>query len=189
MSYIKPILLLFLIVSITNVSAQKYFVVGDDTTFCNELKHISQSNGYLKILEYTTTEGKKVALKGRKNVPDVTTFFSNDTYIDKVPLKANKPNSYIRYNERLVNGKLKVYLSKPYKKFTASGSYYAGSYRFFLKMPDGVYLKIDSKGNMKKLIKPFLLDCSSFKDNYKGDFSTSEKAFMEMIELYNSLCN
>ena len=172
-----------------NANSQDYFVVNEDTTFCNDLKYAAASNGYLAILEYTKLDGEKVYLKGKKKVPDVSTFYIDERFIDKVPLKADKPDSYVRYNGRLVDGALKVYQSFPTRKYTSSGSYLAGTYRFIIKMPDGTYYKIDNKKNMNKHIKPFLLECSSFANNYKGDFSWEEKPFTEMIELYNSLCN
>lgn len=182
-------------------TAQKYFVVGKDTTFCTKLSYLTTSQGALNQIKYTDSDGKSVEIKGKSNVPDVTTFCINGVCSDKIPLKANKPNSYKRYTERIVDGKLKVYLAQQghssnyhYTPGAAAGDWSdtggpVGIYRFFIKMPDGTYYKINSKKNMNKYIKPYLLKCSEFKSEYSGDFSTEELPFMQMIQLYNSLCN
>ncbi|MFL5731220.1 MAG: hypothetical protein ACJ75J_17155 [Cytophagaceae bacterium] len=178
-----------------------YFVTSKDTTYCQELSYGTTGQGYLDKLEYTDLSGKKVLLKGRKNVPDVLTFYMKGEIIDKTPLKANAPDGYIRYTDRVVDGKLKVYLAQQgynntimynpatppgMSPFSTGGP--SGLYRFYIKMPDGTYYKINNAGNMKKYIKPYLLQCSAFKNQYKGDFSTHEEPFMEMIRLYNSVC-
>ena len=41
-----------------------------------------------------------MALDGRKNVPDVVTICVDNVIYDKIPLKAGKPDSYIRHMER-----------------------------------------------------------------------------------------
>jgi hypothetical protein len=91
---------------------QDYFVVGKKTTYCSNLAYTTTAQGYLKTMTYVTEEGKTVSLQGRDNVPDVTTFFINGEYFDKVPLNANKPDKYIRYDKREINGKLIVYLER-----------------------------------------------------------------------------
>ena len=196
-----------------------YFVTGSDTVFCTSLEYGTSAQGYLNNLEYTDLTGKNVLLHGRKEVPDVSTFHMGSIVYDKVPLKAHQPDSYIRYTERVVDGKLKVYLSQQNMvttyntldrvKFNPpvqvnSGHYqpggsslvssgipssgHSGLYRFYLKMPDGKYYKINKSGNVKKIIRPYLENCEDFVKAYKGDYSTREKPFMEMIELYNTLC-
>ena len=183
-----------------------YFVVRKDTTFCTGLNYTTTIQGYLKTLNYKTLDGEEVSLEGRKNVPDVLTFYISSKnpdeayFVDKTPLKANKPDGYIRYTERAVDGKLKVYLAQqgynstvthtpcsPHGDWSTGGP--TGIYRFYLKMPNKTYYKINNAGNMKKYIKPYLLRCKEFKSQYKGDFSTREEPFMEMIRLYNSLCD
>lgn len=188
-----------------NIYAQDYFVVGKDTTFCKDLKYTTTVQGYLKTIKYTDLKEKEVLIDDKKNMPDVITFYSDKKFIDKTPLKADKPDGYIRYTERSVDGKLKIYLAQQgYKegsgmhytgaaKFTNSNSDWntsgpTGIYRFYLKMPDGTYYKINDKGNIEKYIKPYLLKCAEFKNQYKGDYSTKEEPFMAMIKLYNSLC-
>lgn len=182
-------------------TAQNYFVVGKDTTFCAELFYLTNAQGALNSIKYTDTDGKTVELKGKNDVPDVTTFCKEGICWDKIPLKAEKPGGYTRYTMRIVDGKLKVYLAQQeqssnyhYTPGAAAGDWSdtggpVGLYRFFIKMPDGNYYKINSKKNMKVIIKPYLLKCDEFADEYKGDFSSLEGPFMEMIMLYNSLCN
>ena len=182
---------IMLIITSIDVNAQHYFVVGKDTTFCNYLVYGTTAQGFLNSLEYTDTTGKNIILEGRDNVPDVATFFINGFSIDKTPVRAHKPNGYIRYTERAVDGKLRVYLAR--QSYTpAMGSLEAGGpsgiYRFYLKMPDGTYYKINNKHNMEDFIKPYLLKCKDFENQYKGDFSAHEGPFMKMIRLYNSLC-
>ncbi len=199
MKILKTTIVLLLLITNINTYAQDYFIVKQDTTFCSDLKYSTTSQGYLKAIEYTDADGKTVLIKGRKNVPDVITFYIRYSTIDKIPLKADKPDGYIRYTKRMVDGKLKVYLAQQsttstitYTPGAPSGDWNTGSargsYRFFIKMPDGTYYKINSKSNLKKYIKPYLLQCEEFEKQYKGSFSTREWPFMEMIKLYNSLC-
>jgi hypothetical protein len=177
--------LVVLTINSVNVQAQDYFIVGDEITECTDLRFLTTIQGFLKKISYIDNSGKLIEIEGRKNVPDVSTFYQDSVFYDKTPVKANKPNSYIRYTERAVDGKLKIYLDA--SSATMSGDQY-NSYRFLIKMPNGVFYKINSKGNMKKEIKPYLLQCEEFKMQYKEDFSTLEEPFMEMIRLYNSLC-
>jgi hypothetical protein len=174
---------------------QDYFVVGKKTTYCSNLAYTTTAQGYLKTMTYVTEEGKTVSLQGRDNVPDVTTFFINGEYFDKVPLNANKPDKYIRYDKREINGKLIVYLER---QGYIEGSRYggapgmpsgpSGTYRFFIRMPSGVVYKINDKKNMQEIFKPFFLKCPEFANEYKGEFTSDEPTFMNMVRLYNSLC-
>ena len=161
-----------------------YFVTKTDTVFCTELTYNTTAQGYLKNFKYTDLTGKPVEIK--KNVPDVQTFYHHGQTDDKIPLKADKPDSYIRYTCRSVDGPLKVYLA--YQTYSSGSGSSSGTYRFFLKLPDGTFYKINNKKNLKNFIKPYLLKCPAFASNYKGDFSTREKPFIETIKLYNSLC-
>lgn len=185
----KMIIGVLLIITCINVYAKDYFIVKDDTTFCNNLQYTTTAQGYLKSISYDDLNGNSVSLNGRKNVPDVLTFFIKGIYFDKTPLKANKPNGYIRYTARVVNGKLIVYSQSPGTIDLGKGDVPSGTYRFFIKMPDGTFYKINNRKNMEKYIKPYLLQCEEFKNQYKGNFSRSEYLFKPMIELYNSLCN
>ena len=187
------IISLSIIFSSACVYSQDYFIVNNkDTTFCSNLWYGTNPQGYLNHLKYTTVDGKEIEIEKKKNVPNITTFFQDGHFIDKTPLKASKPDSYVRYTERAVDGKLIVYTSSPYASAANTNSDGSqgnvGSYRFIIKMPDGKYYKINDKGNMKKHIIPYLNKCSAFKTEYKGEFKTKEEPFIEMIELYNTLC-
>ena len=141
-------------------------------------------------------------MEGRKNVPDVLTFYNHiyDYTYDKIPLNPSKPNGYIRYVKRAIDGKLKTYSNLKSRnnapdRYTPGGPFGdwnfggpAGAYHFNIKMPDGTFYDINNK-NIKKYIKPFLLKCEEFKNQYNGDFRKNEDRFNEMIELCNSLCD
>ncbi|MEY8848567.1 hypothetical protein AB9K26_07115 [Psychroserpens sp. XS_ASV72] len=211
----KTILLINLTIYSLICYSQDYFIVANDTTFCTNLEYGTTGQGYLKSVRYTDANGNNIVIKGRKEVPDVLTFYRQGVFIDKVPQKANKPDSYIRYTERTVDGKLKVYsdnpinigrssyrsnapnpltmnnstVSRPQNGSIQTTSGRVGVYRFFLKLPNGTFYKINSKKNMKKHIIPYLKKCNAFNNQYNGDFSTDEQPFMEMIDLYNSICN
>ena len=194
---------------------QDYFVVEKDTTFCSNLEYGTTAQGYLKSVRYTDKNGKAIVIEGRKVVPNVITFYRQEVTIDKIPQKADKPKSYVRYTERTLDGTLKVYVRYPggnlgtstihsnapnpltMNNSTVSGrasgstqtmSGPGGVFTFFLKLPDGTYYKINKKKNMKKYIIPYLQECSEFTSQYKGDYSNEKDLFIEMIELYNSVC-
>lgn len=194
----KKIILFLLLIATINSYSQDYYIIDKDTTFCENLKYTTTAQGYLKQISYSI-KGKETLIKGRKNVPDIITFHTDSTTVDKIPLKADKPKGkYIRYTPRVVDGKLKVYKSK--RKIVTS-SYdtgfkfqntryitthntegHAGIYRFFIKFPDGTYYKIDKKKNRKKFIEPYLLKCQKFKEAYTGDFVFKEKPNLKAEE-------
>ena len=185
--------LLFLSLPLLSQSRKKqtYFVVKNDTTFCKKLSFGVTIQGYLYQMSYTTRDGKKVELKGRKNVPDVTSFCIKDSIMDKLPLKLSQPNRYIRYTYKPVHGKLSVYSGQ---QGSLNGDA-TGLYRFFIRMPDGNLYKINNNKNRKNIIIPYLLKCEAFKEAYKGDFNfnrdrfVNEDNFIAMIKLYNSVCD
>jgi len=174
-------------------TSNNYFIEGKDTTFCKSLAYTTTGQGYLKSISYEDMDGKKVELKSKKELPEVETFCIEGTFFDKTPLKADKPDGYIRYTERVVDGKLKLYLGEQ-GSFTStnvatgkSTTGAVGSYRFFIKMPDGKYYQVNK--DMKKVIRPYLEKCAEFKKQYKGDYGTGEQEFKETVTLYNSLCD
>lgn len=185
--------LIFMILIRPNVFAADhdyYFVVGGDTTFCKLLGYSTTAQGYLRKVEYDDMDGNRVVIEGKNNVPDVETFYIKGKIMDKIPLKANQPDGYIRYTRRVVDGTLKVYLEE-YSSNTIAGTnntVATGSYRFFIKMPDGKYYKINSKSNLNEVIIPFLKKCKAFTDAYSGEINDDEEQFKKVIELYNSLC-
>jgi hypothetical protein len=182
---IIPILLQCYLGNAQSNEAECYFATSKDTVYCKELRYETTAQGYLKHLEYIDLKGNKIEFNGIKNVPDVLTFFMNGRNTDKTPLKPNKPDGYIRYSDRLIDGKIKVYLEQ---QGLNSKLEPVGLYRFMVKMPEGNYYKANSAGNMKKYIKPYLLKCKEFENSYKDEFSTREIPFMNMIAFYNGLC-
>ncbi len=161
-----------------------YFVTKKDTVFCKKLRYDVTPAAHINEIDYTDMQGKQIVLKDKKNMPEVLTFHTDKETEDKIPIKPNQPKSYQRYTSRVVDGKLKVYLGT---RGVLNGST-TGMYRFFIKMPDGKFYKINSGRNMKKVIKPYLIKCKEFNDKYKGNFKRDESSFMDMIGLYNSLC-
>ncbi|NQY06670.1 MAG: hypothetical protein HRT68_10920 [Flavobacteriaceae bacterium] len=205
---LKLLILVYLALGYLNANAQtkkrvrkvkKYYFVtaSNDTTHCKKLEWSTLLNGKLSELKYTTLDGKKVHLKGKKKVPDVILFYENGKTLDKLPSKLHKPKSYYKYVERTVNGKLIVYLrEQSYSGGTSeninSPGYTKGGmglYRFWLRLPNGEIYKINKTKNMKNIIIPYLKNCAEFINEYKGNFETDEKSFVKMIKLYNSLCN
>jgi hypothetical protein len=189
MKNLRSILFFCLLFSYALGNAQKkssmYFITPDDTVYCKTLNYNVTAQGFLNKLEYTDMQGKKQVFKGKENVPNILTFFINGKFIDKTPLDPSKPESYVRYNERTVNGKLIVYVREQGHNDQMNGP--SGTYRFFIKMANGKFYDINKK-NIESTIKPYLLKCDSFKQKYKGDYSAKEQPFMAMIKLYNSLC-
>jgi len=198
----KTILTLLLVILSANSSfSQDYFIVDNDTTYCKNLKYSTTAQGYLKKMSYKKSDGKLVEYKKRKECPNVTTFYTKGNTIDRIPLKASKPDSYVRFLPRSVDGKIKTYSNDSYRattstKYTPGGAFgdwkqggsKMGSYHYTIKMPDGKFYDIKKKKNMKKHIIPYLLKCEAFKKQYKGNFKTQEMLFNKTIELYNSLC-
>ena len=164
-------------------SEKNYYIIKNDTVFCTNLTYETTAQGVLKSLKYTDESGKQVETK--QGVSDVTTIYHFGQMMDKIPFKAEKPDGIQRFTERIVDGTLKVYLASQYVS-NSGGS--TGTYRFFIKFPDGTFCKINNKKNLNSIIKPYLLKCEAFKNAYTGTFSTREEPFQEMIRLYNSLC-
>ena len=119
------------------------------------------------ILEENKRWGKSIS-KGKKESPDVSTFYIDERFIDKVPLKADKPDSYVRNFGRLVDG-LK-FINPSLLVNIHIRSYLAELIVLLLKCQMAHTIKLITK-KQNNHIKPFLLECSSFANNYKGDFS------------------
>ena len=184
-----PVLLMLLYGTWSKAQQTDYFITGKDTTYCGNLKY--EMGIFLEKVSYTNNNGKRVTIEGNLAMPDISTFCISGECVDKVPIKPGRWRFY-RYQPRKVDGKLRVYLqtgsTTSTDMFGDGRSNPVGKYRFFICMPDGTFYKINSKKNMEKYIKPYLLSCSVFAQQYKGNFSTREEPFMEMIRLYNALC-
>ncbi|MBD3636468.1 MAG: hypothetical protein HUJ25_03925 [Crocinitomicaceae bacterium] len=184
MKFRSALLIGFLLCGI-NAYQQDYFIIDDkDTTKCVDLEYSLTVQGWLKRVSYTTLDGEKVEIDGRKEVPNVTTFCIDSVTFDRTPLNPKKPEKYIRYDLRTVDGKIKVYA--PGQRINTNGDP-VGKYRFFVRFPDGEWYTVNSK-NMETIIKPYLIKCKAFASSYSGEFSTSEEEAIEMFELYNQLC-
>lgn len=187
---------ILLIITSTRLLAQDYFIAKGDTTFCSDVEYKTNLFGHLYSLKYTDAKGQPVSIEDKQLLVDVVTFYQDSITLDRIPVKAHKPDKYSHFVERKVDGKLKVYLleqglSDMMTYNSRAGRYesgYIGPYIFILKMPDGTYYHIDHKPNMKNHIKPYLLQCPLFAQKYKGDFSNKQALFIDMVQLYNSLC-
>lgn len=192
----KKILLTLIVLSVVNGYSQKtYFIEGKDTTFCQKIDYKLTVQSYLKSINYTDLNGKDFEIKGRKNLEDVMTFCKYGVITDKIPQKANKPKGYVKWVQRVVDGKLKLYYY--HNEFTVSnfGSSFNNGHpttssitKFFIKMPDGTFYDIRKNRDLKKHIIPYLKQCDAFNSAYNGDFISDYENFTKMIVLYNSVC-
>ncbi len=134
-----------------------FFIVGNDTTYCSDLNFGETMQGYLRRIAYTDLSGTAHEVIGRREVPDVVSFFIDSVYYDKTPQKPAQPNSYIRYTERKLDGAIIVYveyqgyqetrtidlstvpngnLNHPSVGYKTGGAA-TGTFRFFVKINDG----------------------------------------------------
>lgn len=187
--------LIILFISLKSYSQKDYYVVGSDTTRCSYLSYKLTIQSYLAEVSYKNAAGEFVVFKGRKNVPDITTIFSSGQIKDRVPQSVNSPESYVKWAERVVDGKLIVDFY--HHTMTTYGNDFggysnqsltSGITKFYIKMPDGTFYDIRKSKHMKKYIIPYLKECTAFTDVYKGDYSNEHDSFIEMIKLYNSVC-
>lgn len=179
-------LILFTFFGLT-VSSQDFYIKNStDTIKCSNLKHEIGSQQLLKKLNFTTESGISKEITNKTELEQVTTIFiAEQGYWDKIPIKPHAPNGITRFTNRVTFGKLAVYY-EPQQYNTRMEP--VGIYRYYILLPDGIYYKVYNKSNMKKIIKSFLLECAAFKSAYSGDFSSEVMPFIEMINLYNSVC-
>ena len=182
-------IILLLFISVNSVSAQlnpDYFITQTkDTVYCTNLKYGTSTWGALNFLSYNQPDGSPIIYKSKKSAPLVLTLYIDGKTIDRIPLKPNSKRE-ILYTERTIDGPLKVYLKHQNTSNTSNATV---MYIYYIRMPDGKFYKINDKKNMKNVIIPYVKDCPKFVESYTGDYSNKEEAFMEMIRLYNSLCN
>jgi|TARA_R110002110_G_scaffold404983_1_gene623757 hypothetical protein len=174
---------------------QDYFVINNKKTFCTDLEYSITAQSYLRSISYTDTNGKKIEIKGRKNVPDITSFYIDNIIVDRVPQKTNKPDKYVKWARRIIDGKLIVNFyssSMTTHNFNSAAkpgrhnSVTTGIVKHYVKMPNGTYYDIFSSKDRKKHIIPYLKKCKEFNSTYDGKFKIQE--FNEIIVLYNQLC-
>lgn len=193
----KKIIILFIIFfNITNAQNNaSFFVRGKDTIYAKKISYKVTMQSYLKSINYETMDDQAVELEGKKNLTDVTSFCINGKFIDKIPQKANKPESYVCWAERVVDGKLKIYYySNTMKIDNSNGQFmggpvrYSSLTRFFMKMPDGTFYDITDNSDRKKIIIPYLTECSGFNSTYKGKFDKDNDEWKKLVTIYNSMC-
>ncbi len=189
----KKLFTLFIyLISLTTFS-QDYFIVDNEETYCSNLSFEITSQSYLSSISYTDTIGKKIVIEGRKKVPNISTFYINGILIDKIPQKIDKPKKYIKWAQRVVDGKLivnyyhnEMTTSRYRESFGDYKEVTTGITKHYVKMPNGTYYDIRSSKDRKKHIIPYLKKCAKFNSEYKGEFKKNE--FNEIITLYNELC-
>jgi hypothetical protein len=190
----KNVFYFLLIISFTSHSQRDYYVIETDTLFCSNLTYRLTAQSYLANISYTDLNGEKKTIDGRKNLSNVSTFFINGITTDKIPQKVNKPHKYVKWAQRVVDGKLKV--NYYHNEITTYGNFdvkrdgmiTTGITKFFLKMPDGTFYDIRSS-DRKKYIIPYLKTCAEFNSAFQGDFKDNFENFTKIIALYNSMCN
>jgi len=184
----KLLFSLMVAVSLHAHSQTNYFVyrtdAGTDTIFAKNIGYEVTAQGYLGKITYIDLEGKIWEMEGKKNLKNVETFFIGGGWTDKIPQKTSKPDSYVRWASRIVDGKLKV----NYYSHSIGNSFTSNFTKFYIKLPDGVFYDIQKSRDMKEHIIPFLKQCEAFNAAYKGDFDDEFNKFVKMIQLYNSVC-
>lgn len=149
-------LLVITILSGLNAKAQSepapyYFVTNElDTTFCMSLDYGTNTQGFLDRMTFIKTNGEESDMKGKSKVPNVVTFYMEGKTYDKVPYDLDSGFGEYIYSERKVNGDMKVYLDRKVKG-------QSDIYRFYVRLTDGSYVKVNSRSNMNRHIKPALL--------------------------------
>lgn len=177
-----------------STSAQDYFIESGDTTFCDNLTYMTNMKGRVKYMEYNDLNGNVIKVhKGEAYEMDIQTFYIDSLTIDNTPSNVKKQNNDFRLTIREVDGPVKVYvehkiLEMDYNVATgvrAIGD--EGRYRFFVQFPDGTYYDVN-KRNVLEIIKPYLMKCDDFKDQFDGEVTWDEQKFIKAVKFYNSLC-
>lgn len=167
-----------------------FYATKSDTIFCTNLKYLATAQGYLGKLYYTDLNGKEVKIEGQKKLMDVVTLHGGNFDIDKIPQKPDKPEKYVKFAPRVVDGKLIInYYSSGTKVPANMDLYYSTTIvKYFIKMPDGTFYDICDDKDMNAYVYPYLKKCSAFTSAYKGKYVNESVSFEKMINLYNSLC-
>ena len=177
-------ILLISVVSIAQNEVDYFIKQTKDTVFCTDLRYSTNSRGEINFLRYVRLDESQIVFQSKKTVPFILTLFMDGKTIDRIPLTPNAKKQ-IRYTERRVDGALKIYLVHQNNSNSKEATV---MYIFYIKMPNGQFIKINKKKNMQTKIIPLLKECQEFLDKYKGNYSNKEDVFIEMIELYNKLC-
>lgn len=161
---------------------QFYFInLQKDTVFCKSLKYGTNTKGNLNRLDYVTINDVPYELNGKKNIPNILTFYINGKTLDKIPYRLGSKSKLYVYSERLSNGELKVYINHLIPDVSVV-------YRYYIQFDDGEMYRVDKRSDFEEQIKPRMLSCDKFKNTLTWEISDDEEKFLETVRLYNSLC-
>jgi hypothetical protein len=159
-----------------------YFInLQKDTVFCESLSYGTNTKGYLNRLDYITNDNVPYELNGKKNIPNILTFYINGKSLDKIPYRLGSKSKLYVYAERLTDGAIKVYINHLIPDVSVV-------YRFYVQFEDGLMYRVDKRSDLEEHIKPRMLSCEKFKDALTWEISDDEEKFLETVRLYNSLC-
>jgi len=162
---------------------QFYFInLQKDTVFCKTLNYGTNTKGYLNHLNYVTIDDVPYEFNGKKNIPNILTFYMNGLILDKIPYRLNSKSKLYVYSERLSDGPLIVYIDHVIPDVSVI-------YRFYIQFDDGIMYRVDKRSDFEDHIKPRMLSCEKFKNVLTWEISDDEQKFLEAVRLYNSLCN
>lgn len=174
-------------------------LINGDTIHCKALEHKTNKNGRLNYIKYTTTEGKDIENKGKKNVPKLASFRHHRQTFEMVPRRLYNPKKRNIVAKRLVEGKISYcyFNNEEWSTTTrvvnsASGSSLqsntakTGFKLRYVKISEGNYFQL-TKRSMKKKLKPHLKKCEAFNKSYTGNFKVNflGTGIVEMLKLYN----
>ena len=92
------IIAITLLFSFTSIcQEQDYFIVDGEKTYCDELYFETNGQSYLKTISYVDSNGDKIVIDSRENIPNISTFYIDGMTIDKVPQNTDKPKKYITH--------------------------------------------------------------------------------------------
>ena len=163
--YSKIGMILILLLVIINIpgyaqvnNSQFYFInLQKDTVFCKSLNYGTNTKGNLNRLDYITINDVPYEFKGKKNVPNVLTFFIDGKTIDKIPYRLGSNSKLYVYSERLTDGGLIVYINHQIPDVSVV-------YRFYVRFEDGTMYRVDKRSDFEEQIKPRMLSCEEFKN-------------------------
>lgn len=106
----------------------------------------------------------------RRDVPVITAIFINGFHYDLVPIKIKDSNGRHIFVKRVVDGKLRMYFYRiiitSYRiNNTLQGNTITSTedIYFRLMLPDGRFINVEKKRNMKNIIQPCIDKCAVFK--------------------------
>jgi hypothetical protein len=162
---------------------QFYFInLQKDTIFCKSLYYGTNTKGHLNRLNYVTTGEISYEFSGKKNIPVVLTFFINGKTLDKIPYRLGSKSKLYVYSERLTDGPITVYINHQIPDVSVI-------YRFYVRFDDDKMYRVNKRSDFENHIKSRMLSCEEFKNTLTWEISDKEDEFLELVRLYNSLCD